>query len=275
MITQNTPEWLEYRKNKIGASDAPIILQKSPWKTPYRLWQEKVGLVELEEKNFAMEMGHANEPIALAELESKLGMPLGSNVRLSNKRSWMMASLDASNADGSVIAEIKCPGKADHESALAGLVPEKYIPQLQHQMEVCEVEMAYYFSFHVTGSVLLKVYRDEKYIQDLVAQEEKFYECIREFEAPELMDRDYVHYTDAKWGNLVEEYKELKRLVARQEDIKKQLIAMAGGQNSMAFGLKLTKCTRRGSVDYSRIPELQDVDLEKYRKVSSDYWRIT
>ena len=40
-LTQNTPEWLEFRRKKIGASDAPIILEVSTWKTPYQLWLVK------------------------------------------------------------------------------------------------------------------------------------------------------------------------------------------------------------------------------------------
>jgi predicted phage-related endonuclease len=43
-MQQQTPEWLEFRKNKIGASDAPIIMETSPWKTPYQLWLEKLSL---------------------------------------------------------------------------------------------------------------------------------------------------------------------------------------------------------------------------------------
>ncbi len=45
-LIQHSNEWLELRKNKIGASDAPIIMKVSPWKTPYRLWEEKLGLTE-------------------------------------------------------------------------------------------------------------------------------------------------------------------------------------------------------------------------------------
>lgn len=38
-------EWLEARKDGLGASDAAAVLGISPWKTNVRLWEEKTGLV--------------------------------------------------------------------------------------------------------------------------------------------------------------------------------------------------------------------------------------
>ena len=40
---QGTSEWLENRKNHIGASDAPVVMGVSPWDTPYKLWENKLG----------------------------------------------------------------------------------------------------------------------------------------------------------------------------------------------------------------------------------------
>jgi len=31
---------------------------------------------------------------------------------------------------------------------------------------------------------------------------------------------------------------------------------------------------RKGTVDYTKIPEIQGVDLEKYRKKAVSFWRI-
>jgi putative phage-type endonuclease len=273
MIEQKTQEWLEMRKGKIGASDAPIIMKKSPFKTPYELWREKLSFDE-PQSNYAMDGGNIMEPIARKVLEDKLGMALFPKVKLHNERSWMMASLDALSFDERTVAEIKCPGKEDHTIALSGQVPEKYYAQVQHQIEVCEVEMAYYFSFQGDDGALVKVYRDEKYIKQLIIAEEKFYECLSNFEAPELMDRDYEHHTDARWYKLAERLKEIKALQAEEELIKKQLIELANGRNAMGAGIKIAKCMRKGAVEYSKVPELKDVDLEPYRKKSIEYWRF-
>ncbi len=275
MIEQRTPEWYAMRKGKIGASDAPVIMRKSPWQTPYQLWQEKLSLSESKTPNYAMNRGNEMEIIARRALEEKLGMPLGPKVLLHNRRSWMMASLDALSFDEATVAEIKCPGNADHETALSGRVPEKYYPQLQHQMEVCGVDMVYYFSFHEEGNALLKVYRDDQYIKELIIEEEKFFECMSNFEAPELTPQDFIFQTNGRWMELAARLQEIKSIKAEEEVIKQELIAMANGQNSRGAGIQLTKCIRKGNVDYTKIPQLQNVDLEAYRKKIIEYWRFS
>jgi len=273
MLEQNTPQWLDFRKDKIGASDAPIIMNVSPYKTPFQLWEEKLSPTE-QLTNYAMQRGHDLEPKARAVLEQELDMPLFPKVLTSNKRSWQMASVDAISFDERTVAEIKCPGKEDHQTALAGRVPEKYFPQLQHQLEVCELDMMYYFSFDGEKGIVVKVFRDEKYIKQLIDAEEKFFECMRNYEAPPLSDRDYQIQTGAEWMKLAEEWKELEAMEERKEHIRKRLISLSNGQNSMGFGVKLSKCLRKGNVEYAKIPELQSIDLDPYRKKSIEYWRI-
>lgn len=81
---------------------------------------------------------------------------------------WMMASLDGIDIDGQAILEIKCPGPSDHELAKAGKIPEKYIPQLQHQLAVTGLKLAYYFSFDGTDGVIVEIERDEIFIAKII-----------------------------------------------------------------------------------------------------------
>jgi len=56
-----SPEWHAARSG-IGGSDIAAILGKSPWKSPYTLWSEKVGsLATDEEPSMAMKLGTALE----------------------------------------------------------------------------------------------------------------------------------------------------------------------------------------------------------------------
>ena len=50
-LHQNTPKWLEYRKHKLGASCAPIIMEVSPWSSPLMLYKEMLGLTTRPETN--------------------------------------------------------------------------------------------------------------------------------------------------------------------------------------------------------------------------------
>jgi hypothetical protein len=56
-----------------------------------------------------------------------------------------------------------------------------------------------------------------------------------------------------------------------EEILKSDLIEMSYGENIIGGGIKLQFCNRKGSIDYSKIPELIDVDLEKYRKNGTRY----
>jgi predicted phage-related endonuclease len=44
-VSQRSPEWRLWRSQGVSASEAAIIMGRSPHKTPWRLWAEKTGLV--------------------------------------------------------------------------------------------------------------------------------------------------------------------------------------------------------------------------------------
>jgi hypothetical protein len=67
---------------------------------------------------------------------------------------------------------------------------------------------------------------------------------------------------------------ELKKWEAREKQFRDQLIKLCDGKSSKGGGVKIMKITTKGSVDYSAIPELEGVDLEKYRKTSKENWRF-
>lgn len=279
MVNQNTAEWLQMRKNKIGASDAPVIMEVSPYKTPYRLWEEKLDLVSADSPTSAMRRGLELEDMARQELEKMTGLFFLPEVKFHCKLPWMMASLDGIDPEGKYIAEIKCPNKDDHKVALSGHIPDKYMPQLQHQMEVCEVEFGYYFSFNGIEGALVKVARDEKYIKKLIEKEERFWECMQTWTAPELIEKDYIEKNDQEWSSVASEWRsiqnELKILEKKEKYLKDALINLSSKKNTIGGGVKLTRFMRQGNVDYKSIPELENINLNQYRKNPTECYKIT
>ena len=274
---QNTPEWLSFRKNKIGASDAPVIMEVSPWKTPYQLWEEKLGVRE-NVTTAAMQRGTDMEEEARQAFEKESGLVVFPHVRVSKEHDWMIASLDGMDAEEKHMVEIKCPGKEDHEKAMDGVIPEKYLPQLQHQLCVTGLDFGYYFSYSRSAARILVIERDDKYISKLIKKEQEFYSCMMEFVPPKLTDRDYAERNDPEWLELSNSYllvqKQLKSLEEQEKQMKEQLITLAGRSNARGAGLKLSKIVRKGVVDYQMIPELKGVNLEKYRKAAIETWRV-
>ena len=221
---QGSPEWLSFRKKYIGASDAPIIMQISPWKTPYQLWLEKLDLVPPGIKNSAMERGLQLESEARLTFSIKTGIDMSPKVVIHPSVKWMMASLDGLSNDKKNAVEIKCPGKTDHAVAAQGKVPEKYYPQLQHQMEVAQLDMIFYYSFHEEfGDYIIEVNRDDKFIKKMKKEEEQFYDCVQSFISPKLTDRDYETRNDDVWTLVTSDWKYAKSQLNDWEETEKRL----------------------------------------------------
>jgi putative phage-type endonuclease len=278
-MQQNTPEWLEMRKKYIGASDAPIIMGVSPWATPLQLWERKLNLCEEKTQTQAMKSGNDLEPIARENFEKIAGVSVVPKVIFHPRNKWMMASMDGISSSGKTAVEIKCPfNPRDHETALKGEIPEKYVPQLQHQMEVCDLDRIFYYSYYQGKGVLLELDRHERYIQEMLREEESFYRCMKEMEPPRLTDRDFIERWDSEWQDLATQWatiqQQMKIYQDQEEELRKRLILISGGMNTTGCGLRLTKVVRKGSVDYKSIPELKNVDLDQYRKEPSLSFRI-
>ena len=172
---QNTDEWLSWRREGIGASDAPVIMGHSPWQKESELLLLKTGRKTEPSANHAMLRGKRLEPLARLAFVSHTGIDVAPICVQSLTHAWMRASLDGLSPDGGQVVEIKCPGEKDHKLADAGLVPEKYYAQLQHILAVTGLAEISYWSFRFGHTVLLKVKRDAGFIGTLIAKEAAFW----------------------------------------------------------------------------------------------------
>lgn len=276
-LEQGSSEWLDMRRSKVGASDAPAIMGVG-YCTQYTLWQRKLGVIPDILPSKAMERGTRLEPEARNSFIDLCGYvePI---VLQSRKYDWMVASLDGMSPCGTFAVEIKCPGEKDHSTAVAGIVPEKYYPQLQHQLYVSGLDMIYYYSYDGQDGVLLEVERDEAYIESLLGSEAFFYDCLASFSPPPLCEKDYEAQNSSDWMKAVLEYRTGKDLEdagkAKKDSAKARMLELCKGRNAHGAGLKLTAYQKKGRVNYGAIPELQGVDLETYRGEPTQEYRIT
>ncbi len=278
-LTQNTSEWLAYRKRHIGASETPYIMGSSPYVTPYQLWVRKKGLIPDVEMTPAMQRGKDLEPIALAEFEEIHNIFMTPKVFVSEEYPWMMASMDGVSLCGKVAVEIKCPGKKNHELALSGKIPEEYIYQLQHQMIVLKLDSMLYFSFDGQKGVTLVAKKDPVLAEKCIFHTHAFWQSILNDEPPELCERDYTQKIDNDWAIVANRRKQIrskiKELQKEEEDCDNTLIHMANKQNAEGAGIRVQAYYRKGRVDYNKVPELIGVDLEPYRKPATQVFSIT
>jgi len=279
MIQQKSPEWYELRKRKIGASDAPVILGVSPFKTPYELWLEKMDFSQQPE-NDAMRFGNEMEPLVRERFYQEMQIPVIPQVCFHGEHTWLMASLDGLSADGKTAVEIKCHRSPTDFNYVkdSGNVPEKYYPQVQVQMEVLDLNRIFYMCFFDNDFHIIEVERDVDFIRDMIPKLRAFYECMLHATPPPLLDKDKEHRSDNEWKNLVAQWlaidEEITILKERQDMLRTSIIKAANGKSVEGAGIMLTKSVKRGSVDYSLIEELKNMDLDKYRKESKEVWTI-
>lgn len=278
-MIQGSSEWIQMRRNYIGASDAPVIMGVSPYKTKRQLWEEKLGLLNDNADNPGIRYGRAMEEPARQAYERHTGILVAPAVVFHKERSYMMASLDGLSLDKSIAVEIKNVNTEDHRMAKDGKVPEKYYPQVQHQLAVLDIDVLHYFSYRNGDFALIEVLKDNEYLEQLYSSEASFWSLVTNFQEPELSGKDFITIEDEQWVNVVSEWKaaneQLKELAAKEKQFRQSLIEMADSKNVICGGVKLTKVTKRGAVDYSKIKELEGVDLEQYRKDPVTSWRIS
>ena len=173
-LKQRSAEWLNWRKTKIGASDAPVIMGESPYKKAESLLKQKLGASEMA-ASWAMQKGQEMEPIIRQEYEKLTGRKVYPACVESSEFDFMAASLDGITLKGDLAVELKLANLADHTLAKTGEVPQKYYGQLQHQMEVLGLDEIHYASYHKNELEIVPVFRDERYINELLEKEEEFY----------------------------------------------------------------------------------------------------
>lgn len=184
-VEQGSPEWLDLRKTKLGASDAATILGVNPYSNARELWGRKVGLLEDQPETPAMTRGKLLEPEARQKFCEEIGMVYKPIVGVSETYEWMMASLDGLADDNQSLVEIKCNGIKAREFVNKGEIPPWHVPQLAHQLIVTGLEKAYYYSFDGEDGTILEYDINKEYNERLVEKLLAFWKAICTFQPPE------------------------------------------------------------------------------------------
>lgn len=141
---QDKIDWLKARRLSIGASDIPVILGLSPYKTAEQLFAEKLDIAEPAiTTSWPAERGKQEEPYIRDEYEEISGLKYPAK---NFKIDFRTCSLDGYNDITNTGIEIKYASKKDHEMAIAGYVPEKYAPQVVWQYMVSKAKIIRYVS---------------------------------------------------------------------------------------------------------------------------------
>jgi putative phage-type endonuclease len=278
-MVQGSPEWHEHRRKYRNASETPVILGLSPWKTPYQLWQLKLGLIE-QEVTPAMQRGTELEPMARAAYEKRTGRTMQPLVVVDGEYS---ASLDGMTLGGERIVEIKCPVKGRNSTlwntVAAGGLPVHYQWQVEHQLMVTKAAIADVFVFDGTDGILLEVAPDASTWPRIHEAWDAFMRCVTEERAPPLSKGDVRERSDAEWTAAAAHYLDTKLFADQAQkalgEAKERLVALASHTSETGAGVTVTRYWKQGAIDYKKIPELKALDVEQYRGSPREEVRIS
>lgn len=137
-------EWLELRRQSIGASDAPVIAGLSKYKSRLALYLEKLGLSEPEDAGEEAWWG--------TELEGLIEDRLYKHHSVSREESqlmirckdrpWQTATLDMRDTDG-FVWEFKAAGFQTAKNLVNGdasTLPDAWVLQAHHQMMCADTD---------------------------------------------------------------------------------------------------------------------------------------
>lgn len=274
---QRTSAWRKWRHKGLGASDIPVIMGVSPWKTPYQLWEEKIQDEPPENKtSYILEKGKETEVIARNWYSKIYKRPMSATTKVHPEYDFLRASLDGYDADMGLVLEIKLVGKEDHDLAKQGKIPNKYIPQLQAQLLVTGAKSVHYFSFCEGHGEIVVILPDPEYQQKILKAARAFWSSVLTKTPPELTDKDYVEVENEELLEKIKKWSERKKSFdkaeAELEDAKEEVERLLTHSRMKGAGVRIQKIVRKGSIQYKNIEELKNIDLEKYRGKSTEYF---
>ena len=188
-------DWLEYRKQGIGGSDASVVCGINRYKSPVELWMEKTNQLPHQEAGEAAYWGTQLEPFVRAEFTKRTGIWVDHRSELlqSEEHPFMLANLDG-------ICEVPDVGPCIFEAKTASAykvgewedaIPDEYALQLAHYMAVTGYAGAY-IAVLIGGNTFKWKFieRDEELISMLIQLETDFWNHVQDGTPPPLDGSD-------------------------------------------------------------------------------------
>ena len=300
-VSQRSEAWRVWRSQGLSASEAAVVMNRSPYKSPWRLFAEKTGLVleQSMENNPLIRTGIQQEPVALHHFEEKHDILLLPICGESERYPLLRASFDGLSEANEPV-EIKCP----HETTFMEVFLNRehspafqlYWHQVQQQMLVAEADRGFLYFYQDGQTVEFEIQRDEGFIQALIETARDFWSAVKNGQEPAKdPERDLFlpqGQAEIQWQQWAADYRQnalrvealkgqLKSLDVLQTDLEQRLVGLMGDFLSAEHsGLRVHRFQVQGRIDYQAAlktlsPAVSETALENYRQKSSHRVRIT
>jgi putative phage-type endonuclease len=188
-------DWLEYRKQGLGGSDASVVCGVNRYKSPVELFMEKSGQLPYSEAGEAAYWGNVLESVVREEFtkRTEIKVTLVNEILQSVEYPFMLANVDGTCEHpnlGTCIFEAKTAGAFKFDE-WENKIPDEYLLQLQHYLAVTGYAGAY-IAVLIGGNTFKWrfIERDEELISMLVSLESDFWEHVQNGEPPPLDGTD-------------------------------------------------------------------------------------
>ncbi len=300
-LEQRSPEWLLWRSLGITATESAVILGRSPYKTPWRLWGEKTGRLQPADlsNNPLVRQGRLFEDAARQAFEVKHAEVLFPQCAEYSAEPLFRASFDGLTSDGDPV-EIKCPSeKVLSEVKTLGRESEAfklYNIQVQHQLLVAGAEHGWLIFYDCKSGALteFEILSDEELIATILKAGRDFWRAVvNDVEPKKDPQRDFfIPKTEREiqeWSSLADEFissshevevlkAQIDKLNVSRNRCKETLSSMMGEYRFADFaGVALTRRSVAGTVDYEKLCEAKGItpaELASFRKKPKESWLI-
>lgn len=283
-LEQGSQPWLDFRKDKIGASDIPAIVKVvGAYTKRSDLLYEKITGISKPLNSFTQALfdkGHEIEADARDGFNKLYGptRQFVPAVVQSIENEKFFASLDGLCTDQEEVLEIKSTMKDEFLNlAKDGKIPEIYNVQIQWQLFITGYKKALCIVVDSRDrkANVVEVNRDDVLIGMIKLAAEEFLKEMNAGVSP------YMNLESQEMRNISASIMQIKHFKKQIKDAETTMKLQAELLLKSFAASKIEGCgvvidyeDRIGQVDYSAIPELKNVDLNKYRKPSSRSVRI-
>ena len=304
-VSQRSPEWHAWRAQGVTASEAAVVLGRSAYKTPWRLWAERTGVTAPEDlsNNPFVQRGIQFEDQARQGFEERHGTILLPLCAESSEHPVLRASLDGLSTEDEPV-ELKVPSDKTYQLVATqgeqSMAYQLYWVQVQAQLYVTDASRGWLvFDTCRNGSVPLdfEVKRAEGFLRDeLVPACLTFWEAVQTARAPALDPSRglYVPVESAlaQWAHAASAYRSLVSERHALEDSLKQLKARMAETEAVFLGqmgdyllaetegIRVSRYLQNGSVDYPALlkaiaPNVDEATLNRFRRQPSERVKVT
>lgn len=271
-LEQRSEEWIDWRRQGIGASDIAVLVGSNLYTTPHELWQKKCGFKEDPVPNFAMRQGSKVEGRALKWVNKNLELDLVPTCVMHKEKPEFRASLDGYDLSREIVCEIKCPISAgvQRSAHLYNKVPEYWLDQVLWQAYITQCKKAFIAVWNLkkNNCTIIDVLINPERQMQMVAAASDFWQSVKFGNPPNLTEKDVIQFRDADLEDLLDEYDfvvtQARETEKTRRELREQIVPyLTNGKKFKVGRFKLFKQSLGKRYNIGQM-KLDGIDVEKY-----------